>query len=49
MSKVNLTMELAKYTDVRPKMHRKIFLFVGFCTAKYKPTGTKKSPIPMSK
>ena len=45
ISRVNLTMELAKYTEVSPKIHKKRFRFVGFCTAKYNPTGMKRIPM----
>jgi len=48
ISKVNLTIELAKYMELKPKMHKNMFRFVWFCTAKNKPIGMKRSPIPRS-
>ena len=48
ISKVNRTIELAKYAVVRAKMLKKMFRFVGFRTVKNKPTGMKKAPIPYS-
>ena len=48
MIKVNRTMDPAKYMEVKPKIQRKMFRFVGFCTAKNNPTGMKNAPIPIS-